>query len=717
MNRIRMFKHFGVKPYVVFDGDFLPSKARTEASRAARREESRRHGLELLKAGKSSAAHLELQKAIDITPEMARLLIEELKKADIQYVVAPYEADAQLVYLERQGLIHGIVSEDSDLLVFGARRLLTKLDQYGKCIEINRRDFCRCREVSFTGWTDDDFRHMAILSGCDYLQGIGNMGLKTAHRMLRKYKTVDRLVRMLKFDGKFKFPENYMTEFNQADLTFQYQRVFCPIKQLVVLLTEPKTNIDIETMPFIGAPIMPELACAVACGDVNPITKEPITLETLQRPSTSSSPFPKLHISMPASLPQGKSINSYFQPDRIPLGAMHRNVFRRVSPAASPLTENRAPSPALSLPRPYLPEAYKIPYRVSSSRRHSEPVSNTIHQTQTRDDSQSLGQTPVRTAGAIPSSAISLSRFSSSSRSSGRPRKKARLCHDQTAVTPSNGKRSKFFSGAASQSKIKSRHTGDFPISRNQIKDALACLPDLDGWDNVDESGVSSICVYDDSASKKPRSRSSSPKQCLSQASVLEKVETPSRRYISQFLYSDSTADARCTIIPRTDSDRLMADRRSFSALHYSETQTTPHLDSAATTPITSPLSSISPSKNHQASIRSPLAARVPRSSLEHETPAAHCININRNKRQRSSLGPLIDVNPALIPLPLVDTAEVFALNTNDDENFPVKTTAGAKISAMGSEDLLASENDLSEESAGLNLRSRFNLSRFMHSS
>jgi len=33
MHRVRMLRHFGVTPYLVFDGDYLPSKARTEAER------------------------------------------------------------------------------------------------------------------------------------------------------------------------------------------------------------------------------------------------------------------------------------------------------------------------------------------------------------------------------------------------------------------------------------------------------------------------------------------------------------------------------------------------------------------------------------------------------------------------------------------------------------------------------------------------------------
>ena len=204
MGRVRMLIHFGITPYIIFDGDHLPSKAGTEKDRRERRKEGRRLGLELLKVGKASQAQQELQKAVDVTSDMAREFIEELKAINVQYVVAPYEADSQMVYLERRGIINGILSEDSDLLVFGAKCLITKLDKYGDCVEINRSHFTACREISLVGWSDADFRRMAILSGCDYLPGIGGLGLKTAHRMLRKHKTVDRLVKAALFDGKLR---------------------------------------------------------------------------------------------------------------------------------------------------------------------------------------------------------------------------------------------------------------------------------------------------------------------------------------------------------------------------------------------------------------------------------------------------------------------------------------------------------------------------------
>jgi exonuclease-1 len=37
--------------------------------------------------------------------------------------VAPYEADAQLAYLDQQNIISTIITEDSDLIVYGCKRV------------------------------------------------------------------------------------------------------------------------------------------------------------------------------------------------------------------------------------------------------------------------------------------------------------------------------------------------------------------------------------------------------------------------------------------------------------------------------------------------------------------------------------------------------------------------------------------------------------------
>lgn len=381
MNRVRMLIHFGITPYLVFDGDNLPSKAGTEKERRDKRKESRTLGLELLKVGKTSQAHLELQKSVDVTPEMARMLIEELKHHNIQYVVAPYEADPELVYLEKKGIIQGILSEDSDMLVFGAKCLITKLDKYGECVEVNRNHFTACREVSLSGWSDADFRRMTILSGCDYLPSIGGMGLKTAYRMLRKYKTVARVVKAVQFDGKFKVPSDYLENFYQAENTFIYPWVYCPTARKLLHLTTPTEEVDITKMPYIGLEVSPDLAWGVARGELHPRTKQLIVLRSNTKPSGKplcpppSRPVP----ATPAEKESGneKPIDSYFtsRRKRTPLAELHINLFTP-SPSQQALLvqqQNNTGWEAVSAPptiqRQFPPRAHTAPQpsrRVSS---------------------------------------------------------------------------------------------------------------------------------------------------------------------------------------------------------------------------------------------------------------------------------------------------------------------------------------------------------------
>jgi exonuclease-1 len=456
MSRVRMLVHFGITPYIVFDGDYLPSKAGTEVERAARRKESRRVGLELLKLGKTSQAHLELQKAVDVTPEMARLLIEELKHHNIQYVVAPYEADSQLAYLERNGIIDGILSEDSDLLVFGAKSLITKLDQYGDCVEINRNLFTACREISLVGWTDADFRRMAILSGCDYLPSISKMGLKTAYRLLRKHKTVERVIKAAQFDGQFKVPEGYLEAFTQAEQTFLYQWVFCPVAKKVVNCTEPATGVDPNELPFIGKCVPSDIAIGVARGELNPHTKEPIIV-----PAKDQSQFKPLRPNMRNAVAQtpdpkkSKPIDIFFKPKRTPLAELDPNSFTP-SPSQQNLLRQRNEGWVASMAPPQRPASV------------------------------------IRTAPHLSRRAISDS--SARIATAPNPSKRPRLCDDSSIDTPREGSgkvesgRSRFFSSVISEPSPsmrpakKKRQDSDFNLwsDDDSIDDTMAELAGLD---------------------------------------------------------------------------------------------------------------------------------------------------------------------------------------------------------------------------------------------
>ena len=396
MHRVRMLIHFGVIPYIVFDGDYLPSKAATEVDRAKRREESRRKGFELYHLNKPSQAHLEFQKAVDVTPEMARELIDELKKIGVQYVVAPYEADAQLAYLERQGVIQGMLSEDSDLLVFGAKRLLTKLDQYGDCVEINRADFTACREISLVGWSDAEFRRMAILSGCDYLASINRMGLKSAYRYVRKYKTIEKILQMLAFDGQYHVPPGYLERFYKAELTFLHQRVFCPQKNDVVMMTELDSEAQSEDLSFIGGEIEQEVAIGVAKGNLDPMTKQPIYVKAVAKttPRTSwGNPRRNTDISS-CETKASKSIESFFKAKRTPLAELDPNSFTP-SPTQERLLHQATRVSWESSPAPAGPPSLRTSMSMPSSA-HRPALLTNMSSTLTDQSTTIGGPTPLK---------------------------------------------------------------------------------------------------------------------------------------------------------------------------------------------------------------------------------------------------------------------------------------------------------------------------------
>lgn len=663
MNRVRMVKHFGITPYIVFDGDFLPSKADTEASREKRREESRKAGLELLKAGKPAQAQQELQKAIDVTPEMARHLIEELKKAGIPYVVAPYEADPQLVYLERQGLISGILSEDSDLLVFGAKRLLTKLEPHGQCIEINRRDFCACREISLTGWTDTEFRQMAILSGCDYLGSITGLGLKTAYRMIRKHKTSEKAIRMLQFDGKYRFPDDYLKLFHQAESTFLYQWVFCPKANRLVNLTEPGSNVNLEEMPYIGSSVEPELAKAIAVGDVNPMTKQQIVITALPSPRKRTASGTARNIAQPRAVPNppGKPIDSYFKGHRrIPLGEMEPNCFSVDPNRVAAITDGGNRPIVYPLPRPYLEDGSGSSTRsyinrpTSPSRtlrRRTEPVSNLL----------SNGGYSLTSSSRRQTVGVSISNQGATETNGGgaisRPPKKARLCEDPSESTSSQ--KSKFFPPKAKRKSMQNKGEG-YLKSDDSIEEALKELPDIDGWDLHRKCGQE-IAVYaetESQASIAAKTKDDEPNNQLdscttdSQTDVVSSHARLSQAALSQFSYTPNVSNVTRVHNRRSLNDSFestptssagSSSQRSRFSLPSSTARSTP------ATPLMTPLQR--------------LGAQAMNRGKQPTTPsvAGHHTS-HRSSRGRPSLDS-IPVNPSFVPLPAVDMDELEALH------------------------------------------------------
>lgn len=118
---VDMLLENGVTPFLVFDGGPLPAKAEQETARNRKREEAMQLALQLRQQGDHAAARNQYVRAVDINPEMAARVINTLKQCrqSVKYVVAPYEADAQLAYLCKERIVSAVISEDSDTLPYG----------------------------------------------------------------------------------------------------------------------------------------------------------------------------------------------------------------------------------------------------------------------------------------------------------------------------------------------------------------------------------------------------------------------------------------------------------------------------------------------------------------------------------------------------------------------------------------------------------------------
>ncbi|KAJ2064538.1 hypothetical protein GGI17_000865 [Coemansia sp. S146] len=279
LSRARMLRHHGIDPLFVFDGGPLPSKLHTELERQRNRSERRQTAVKLWNQSKRKQAYEQFQRCVEVTPMMAKMVIDELRKEGFRCLVAPYEADAQLAYLESQGLITAAISEDSDLIVFGCRNIIFKLDQYGEAVIFDRQKMMDAKAVGIKGWTNEQVRRMCILSGCDYLPSVPGVGLKKAHRYVSRSQDLRAAIQLMRGD-KLLVPEEYETEVERAELTFKYQRVYDPRAKCLAFVTPlDDTAPSVEDMPFIGVQLEPHVAHGIAMAELDPFTYLPFTIQ------------------------------------------------------------------------------------------------------------------------------------------------------------------------------------------------------------------------------------------------------------------------------------------------------------------------------------------------------------------------------------------------------------------------------------------------------
>ncbi|KAL2320099.1 hypothetical protein Fmac_029068 [Flemingia macrophylla] len=114
---------------------------------------------------------------------------ELLQMFGLPYIIAPMEAEAQCAYLEHEKLVDGVVTDDSDVLLFGARNVYKNIFDDRKYVETY---FMEDIEKEL-GLTREKLIRMALLLGSDYTEGVSGIGIVNAIEVVNAFPEEDGL--------------------------------------------------------------------------------------------------------------------------------------------------------------------------------------------------------------------------------------------------------------------------------------------------------------------------------------------------------------------------------------------------------------------------------------------------------------------------------------------------------------------------------------------
>ncbi|XP_010425585.1 PREDICTED: DNA repair protein UVH3-like isoform X2 [Camelina sativa] len=127
--------------------------------------------------------------AESVSSEMFADCQELLQIFGIPYIIAPMEAEAQCAFMEQLNLVDGIVTDDSDVFLFGARSVYKNIFDDRKYVETYLMKDIE-KEL---GLTRDKIIRMAMLLGSDYTEGISGIGIVNAIEVVTAFPEEDGL--------------------------------------------------------------------------------------------------------------------------------------------------------------------------------------------------------------------------------------------------------------------------------------------------------------------------------------------------------------------------------------------------------------------------------------------------------------------------------------------------------------------------------------------
>tara|TARA_B100000035_G_scaffold315141_1_gene334082 strand:+ start:2552 stop:3499 length:948 start_codon:yes stop_codon:yes gene_type:complete len=202
-NRIKFYLMNDILPVFIFDGTPPIEKQVTILKRKAVKEKLYLR-LQELKEKKCDTEEEESIRNEEIEKITSQIIVikkthidqtkELLEKSGIPYCTAPEDAEKYCAFLQKEGLVDYVVTDDTDAITFGCPVIL-KTSISKNITEINTDIILNKLQIDYNSFVD-----FCILSGCDYTEPIPQIGPITSLNLIKKYKTIENVLDFLQKD-------------------------------------------------------------------------------------------------------------------------------------------------------------------------------------------------------------------------------------------------------------------------------------------------------------------------------------------------------------------------------------------------------------------------------------------------------------------------------------------------------------------------------------
>ncbi len=249
-SRITKLIQYGIKLIFVFDGK-APELKKQEQER---RRELKKEAEVKYKVALEKKDFAEMKKYASRSVRLTNEIINETKELidafGIPIVQAPSEAEAQASHIVKKGEAFAVATQDADALMFGCPKIIKNLSLVGKHKRANKLEYQTYKPeivelgevLNSMGIDHEQLILLSILVGTDFNPGgIKGIGPKNALKIVKEYKTKEKLVEFVKKEKEeinFNFDDVYETVKNipvTDDYNLEWKKVDGDkIKQILI---------------------------------------------------------------------------------------------------------------------------------------------------------------------------------------------------------------------------------------------------------------------------------------------------------------------------------------------------------------------------------------------------------------------------------------------------------------------------------------------------